>query len=132
MIAYDEAEQELYGDSPVMSIPISRVHGAKKGSPLHLDGSNVMVKGDGLDDSNSPVQLHEEVSPLEPNSFMFEGDDWGVEKLLGEPVYVYAKIMQSPSWTDGAESGVSTGVEQSMMPAIQVEAYLDDILPKIW
>ena len=70
VIAYDEAEQELYGDSPVILISSSRVQGAEEGSPVHPDGSNVMVKGDeegslGPDDSNSPVQLHEEVFPVE-------------------------------------------------------------------
>ena len=73
------------------------------------------MKGDeeisplGSDDSNSPFQLYEEVTPLQPDSFMFEGDDLGLEKLFEEPVNVYAKIKQSPSQTDGAESGVSTG-----------------------
>ena len=41
-----------------------------------------------------------------------------------------AKIKQSPSWIDGPESGVSTEVDQSVMPAIQVEADQDDILPQ--
>ena len=58
--------------------------------------------------------------PLDPDSFMFEDDEWGLEKLLEKPVFVYAKTKQSSSWADGAETGVSTGVEQSMMPAIQV------------
>ena len=59
-----------------------------EGSPLHPDGSNVMEKGNDAvshlspDDSNSPVQLHEGVSLLEPDTFMFEGDDWGLEKYL--------------------------------------------------
>ena len=44
-IAYDEAEQELNGDSPVMPIPSSMVKGAKEGSPLHPDGSNIIVRG---------------------------------------------------------------------------------------
>ena len=61
---------------------------------------------------------------------MFEGDDWGLEKLFEEPVHVSAKIKQSPSQTDGAESGVSTVVDKSVMPAIQVGADLDDILPQ--
>ena len=45
-------------------------------------------------------------------------------------MHVYAKMKQSPSQTDVAESGVSTGVDQSVMPAVQVEADLDDILPQ--
>ena len=63
MTAYDEAEQELYGDRPVIPIPSSRVQGAEEGSCLHPDGSNVMVNGDeevsplGPDDSNSPAPL---------------------------------------------------------------------------
>ena len=75
----------------------------------------------GPDDSNSAVQPHKEVSPLEPQ-FMFEGDKWSLEKLFEEPVHVYAKIKQFPSQTNGAESGVFTEVDQSVMPAIQVEA----------
>ena len=135
-VAYDEAGQELYGDSPIMPIPSSRCQGAEEGSPLHPDGSNVMEKGDqevsplGPDDSSSPVQPHEEGSPLEPDSFMVKGDEWGLEKLFEEPVHVYAKIKQSPSQTDGTMSGVSTGDDQSVMPAIHVEADLDEILPQ--
>ena len=62
-----------------MPIPSSRVQDVDEPSPLYPDGSNVMVNGDekvsahGPDDSNSPVQPHEEVSPIEPGSFLFEG-----------------------------------------------------------
>ena len=49
------------------------------------------------DNLSTPARLPEEVSPLKPADFIFDGDDWGLENLFKEQVHIYAKVKAVPT-----------------------------------